>query len=374
MVTIRTLVCGSICLISRVAASPSILGIRTSIRTRSGRRRELISTASRPSSASPTTSKASSRANIPRKPWRTRPWSSAMTIRTGWDLLPGCISLPMIDIPFRVGLLLQRHLRHHQRSVSRFAVDLEVAGEQGYPLAHAGEADLLPRIGPVRHAVRREPAPPVPDLEADLLVAALERDVRPIRSRVLAYVGQRFLGDPEERRLHDVRQPSSSQGLLVAHPKTLVAKPLHLQPERGRQPEVVEHRGAQIGDHVAGLLDGLPDQLQGLIEILLATGRVGGVIRREVLQVLGGGGSNLGEPVVDVVGHPAALLLLGRHELAHEVLQLVPVLGEFLVEPGVLQRARGLVGQAGEGLHGPALRQTMAAVDLEYADDPVAYP
>src|SRR5215218_7182992 len=119
-----------------------------------------------------------------------------MTIRTGLDLLPGCISPPVIDIPSLVGLLLQRYLRHHQRSGSWFAVDFEATSEKGDPLAHAGEADLLARVGPVRRVVRHEPPPPVPDLEADPVAAALERDVCPIRSRVLAYVRQRFLGEP----------------------------------------------------------------------------------------------------------------------------------------------------------------------------------
>src|SRR5215207_791831 len=272
MVTIRMLASGCPCLIIRVAASPSILGIRTSIKTRSGCKREHISTASRPSSASPTTSKPSSRANMPRKPCRTRPWSSAMTIRTGVVRRRGCFSPFVITRSFRVGLLSQRNLHYHHRADSWFALDLEVTLEHGDPLAHAGEADLLTWVGSVRSVVRHEPQPPVADLEANLLRPALKRDVRPVRSRVPAYVRERLLSNSKERRLYNFWQAFFSQRFLVACPKTLTGKPLHLQAERSPQPEVVKHRGSQVGDHVAGFLDRVLWHLQRFIELIFAAG------------------------------------------------------------------------------------------------------
>src|SRR5215208_506718 len=227
MVTIRMLASGCPCLIIRVAASPSILGIRTSIRTRSGCKREHISTASRPSSAAPTTSKPSSRANMTRKPCRTRPWSSAMTIRTGVVLRRGCFSPFVITRSFRVGLMWQRNLRYHHRADSWFAVDLEVTLEHGDPLAHAGEADLLTWVSPVRSVVRHETLPPVADLEANLVSAALKRDVRPVRSRVPTYVRYRLLSNAKERRLYRFWQAFFFQRFNVTCPKTHTGKNLN---------------------------------------------------------------------------------------------------------------------------------------------------
>src|SRR5919112_2831562 len=197
MVTIRTLVWGRLCLISRVAASPSIPGMRTSIKTRSGCKREHTSTASLPSSASPTTSRPSSRASMPLKPWRTRPWSSAITIRAGASRPSGWISLPLIAAPSRIALPRQRDLRHHHSAGPGFARDLKAAPEQRDPLLHAGEADPLARVGLLPCPLRGEPAPPVADLEAEGLAVAPERDVHPLRLRVLAHVRQRLLGDPK---------------------------------------------------------------------------------------------------------------------------------------------------------------------------------
>src|SRR5215207_627110 len=153
-----------------------------------------------------------------------------------------------------------------------FALDLEVTLEHGDPLAHAGEADLLTWVGPVRSVVRHEPQPPVADLEANLLRPALKRDVRPVRSRVPTYVRERLLSNSKERRLYNFWQAFFFQRFLVACPKTLTGKPLHLQAERSPQPEVVKHRGSQVGDHVAGFLDRVLWHLQRFIELIFAAG------------------------------------------------------------------------------------------------------
>src|SRR5919112_328899 len=259
MVTTKTIVLGWLCLISRVAESPSIPGMRTSIRMRSGRKREHASTASRPSSASPTTSRPSSRASMPLKPWRTRPWSSAITMRAGPDRPSVRFSLPLIAAPSHIALTRQRDLRHHRRACPGFARDLKAAPEQRDPLLHAGEADPLSRLGLSLPAVGGEPAPPVADLEAKRLAASPERDAHLLRLRVLAHVRQGLLGDPEEGCLHHFWQALSSQVFLEGRPKPLLGEPLHLQAERSRQPEVVEHRGTQVGDHSACLSDGVPE-------------------------------------------------------------------------------------------------------------------
>ncbi|MDQ0771710.1 hypothetical protein QF026_000176 [Streptomyces aurantiacus] len=64
---------------SLMAVTPSVLGIRRSMRITSGRRRSPAETASAPSAASPTTSKRGSAPNMPRSPSRTTGWSSTIS-------------------------------------------------------------------------------------------------------------------------------------------------------------------------------------------------------------------------------------------------------------------------------------------------------
>ena len=70
-VSTRTPVFGDSAFIARVAEMPSISGIETSIRTRSGFRERWSSTASRPFPASATTSRSGSRASTTRMPARS---------------------------------------------------------------------------------------------------------------------------------------------------------------------------------------------------------------------------------------------------------------------------------------------------------------
>lgn len=63
-----------------VASIPSISGIRTSMRTTSGPVRRPTSIASRPSAASPTTTRSPASSSITRNPERTTGWSSTSTI------------------------------------------------------------------------------------------------------------------------------------------------------------------------------------------------------------------------------------------------------------------------------------------------------
>ena len=67
-------------MIRRVAAIPSVPGIRTSMSTTSGPSAATWATAWSPSAASPTTCRSGSISRIIRKPARTSAWSS--TIRT----------------------------------------------------------------------------------------------------------------------------------------------------------------------------------------------------------------------------------------------------------------------------------------------------
>ena len=73
----------------RVASTPSIRGIRMSIRMTSGLWRRASSTASTPSAASATTRRSGWASRIIRKPARISAWSSAMSSRSvGASLTP----------------------------------------------------------------------------------------------------------------------------------------------------------------------------------------------------------------------------------------------------------------------------------------------
>ena len=80
-ITTRTPARAGSAAIARVASMPSITGMRTSIRTMSGRARRASSTAARPSPASPASSRSSSPSSRTRNPARNSAWSSATTTR-----------------------------------------------------------------------------------------------------------------------------------------------------------------------------------------------------------------------------------------------------------------------------------------------------
>ena len=151
----------------------------------------------------------------------------------------------------------KRHLRHHLGASSWFAMELEAAPEQGNSLPHAGETDPLSRPFPVRYFVGAKATAPVPDLEANGPIQALERELNPGRGGMFANVGESFLRDPIERRFNGGRQSLASQRLLVVDPTILASDPLDLLADGGCQAEVVEHRGPEVGYNVAGIPDGL---------------------------------------------------------------------------------------------------------------------
>ena len=84
-----------------------------------------------------------------------------------------------------------------------------------------------------------------------------------------------------------------------------------MQPDSGGQPEVVEHRGAHVGDDLPGLANRVSDKLQGFLELFPSSRGLGRVVAREDLQVLVGRGRRLGQAVVDVVGDATPFFFLG---------------------------------------------------------------
>jgi hypothetical protein len=86
-----------------------------------------------------------------------------------------------------------------------------------------------------------------------------------------------------------------------------VVERLDLKTDGGGQAEVVEHRGTKVVDHLPRLSDHIPDELERLIELLLAAGRTGRIVAGEDLEVLMGGSRGLCQAIMDVVGDDALL-------------------------------------------------------------------
>src|SRR5215217_4157389 len=166
MVTITTPTCGISSLMRRVASRPSITGILTSMRIRSGSSSRQTERASLPSLASATTRMSSSEESTVLKPSLTRAWSSAIRTRAGSvrvSLLP--ISLPSLTVG-EYG----RYLRHHFGAFAWLAADFQVAAEQGHPLAHAGEPQAFAGPASIGGLLRVEARSPVAYLELDTVV------------------------------------------------------------------------------------------------------------------------------------------------------------------------------------------------------------
>src|SRR5712692_8616492 len=327
----RMAVSGRSSLMARVAASPSRSGMRMSISTRSGRSWRDSATASWPVAASPTTSRSGSGASMVRSPSRASSWSSAITTRARRD---GCAvaraprggwSLGSIDAP-RQAARGQRHLSDHPRAGARLAVHDTSPTQQPNALLHADQAQVLARSGGVLRAGRADAPTPVTDLQAHDILVLLERDSDASRPGVLPYVVQRLLRDPEQGSLGRRRQAPVAQSLVVRGLPALPAQGLHLEPNRRCEPEVVQGRRPQTGDHPARLAHRTLHQLHGAPERLAFARRVGSVVVGVGLEVLVRARRHLGQPIVDLVGDPAAFLLLRDLKPTDEVLEpLLPL-------------------------------------------------
>src|SRR5258706_6087364 len=138
MVSITMRVLGRREVISRVAATPSMNGIVTSIKTTSGRSAIASRTASSPLAASAMTSKRSSSSKARRSPWRSIVWSSANNSRI-----------------FMVVLSARRHYGSDGGAPTWLRADLETGTDAGGPLTHAEQSEGIGAggVGCETHAV-----------------------------------------------------------------------------------------------------------------------------------------------------------------------------------------------------------------------------
>src|SRR5215203_938510 len=374
MVSIITLISGYLCLICFVAVRPSITGIRTSMRIRSSLKREHSESACRPLAASPTISMSGSSKSMFWRLSLVSSWSSTTAKRVSPPTYSGEISVPTSLFPplnnwptsFMSGVRSpqlqgtrpicavasscrsrKRYDRRNEGTGLRVALNLELATKHADPLPHSRKTDPLTRTAPQRFECGRvEPTPEIPDLQIDFCVPPPQLYLQPLRPRVLAYVGQRLLRDAEERDLHRSWQALISKMFLAVDPVTFFIQAFDLQGDGGCESEVVECRWPQVRDDPARIRDCRPYLPEYPIQLSPALLRLWDVAPGEGLQILMCGNRNLGQTVVNFVGHPASLLFLGSQQPRYQVLQRTLPVAQLLVEPGVLESARNLAGQA----------------------------
>src|SRR5450759_990182 len=250
-VSMMTLTAGSCSRMRRVASTPSITGISTSITTRSGTSACAFSTASRPFSASPTTTMSSRSATSEAIAPRKRGWSSTSRMRIG--SFSGIFHL-------YVGWPWMRSLRdtcNDTRSAPRGGVDGKATVQEDHPFTHGEEPEPV-AVG--QRGARVEAVPVVLDDEGRRRGGLGDADDRRRRTRVLADVRQRLLDDPDHLHLATRRQGqllfevALQRGLDAALPGVLgqVGVKDVQKPTRGRG----RRRQAQDGlsDVAVGLL------------------------------------------------------------------------------------------------------------------------
>lgn len=161
----------------------------------------------------------------------------------------------MRDCLLRV-VLRQRDFDHDEGANAAVAVDAEVTAEQRHALVHTRKPYPLAGTIRVDERGRIESLAPVSYPKTHPPPQALEHYPYTIRARVPAGVGQGLLRDAEERRLDcDGKQPVVAHVRFEFDAETLRSQLLYLQAYRSLEPEVVERRRPEMGDHPPCLPD-----------------------------------------------------------------------------------------------------------------------
>ncbi len=287
-----------------VSSRPPSPGIARSATSTSGVRRSTISSAVRPSPASPTTWRSDSARRRARTPWRTISWSSARTMRTG---------------SIRSTVLPGESPEGRPRAWSRVPAPTRPAG--GPPPAEPAPACRRGPRAPGRCRRGLEAAATILDPQLEALGPSLEAHLDLRDPRVTGHVRQGLLHDAEGRCLHG--RGETTLGLaaakLHAHPGLGLVS-LEVPEERGQEPEVVERRWPEVHGETAHPVEELPqDRLhfrRGLI--------------RPPLQAKPQAGEDLPHLVVQLAGERASLGLLHLHEPPGEALEALVTLAQLL--------------------------------------------
>src|SRR5690606_31532518 len=321
--TTRTAASSGSALIRRVAASPSVPGMRMSMRTTSARRSRASSTASAPSDASPTTSMSGSESTRTRKALRSRAWSSASRTRM-------VIRSPPVRgsraVGGRGGAGLDGQDRMDAEAAAVAGTGGEGAAQGGDPFPHAEQA--VPAAGSRRGALV---GAVVEHGDLDVRPDADDADLRPGPGPgVFLHVGEGLLDDPVGGRVD-----GGGQGGVPD-----VAGHLHVQPgaaEGAREFVQAVQAGRGLGRCLG--VPGLAEQADGGAQ-LVQGGAAG-------LADVGEGLLGLVGPLVHGVGG-AAGLDVGRGDVAGaDVVQGAGDAQAYLGDPAAGLLLAGAVGTLG---------------------------
>src|SRR5712691_11852973 len=236
MVMRMTSVAGHSCLMLRHVASPSISGMRTSIRARSGCKRRQSASASRPFFASPITSTPRRPASIVRRPALASSWSSAITNRAGPGLRWGSELLLMIQASLT--RVQNRHLGYQQGAGAELAGNQEMSAEQFQSLLHSAHPHTFTRAEFAEQSARLEAGAPVLHLQANARLPALQREPYPHGTCMLIHVGERLLHNPEKRGFNCRWQALLPECFVIHNRPAFSTIRLYLQAQSRCQPEV----------------------------------------------------------------------------------------------------------------------------------------
>src|SRR2546423_8926571 len=246
-----TLMAGNSCLMAAVAANPSMPGMRTSIRMRSGPTRRHSARASPASTASATTARSCWWASIARSPSRASAWSSTIMMRAGTVCWRDSFS-PLMRTSV---LCRQRHPDQHAGACARVALHRALPPQPGHALLHAGQTH--PLAGPATGHDRLWHEAPTPVLhgQAHDLPGTLQPDPGLPAMRMFTHVRQRLLGHAKERGLHGQREALGAERLIIADLPALATQLVHLHRDRRAEPKIIEDCGPEIRHDVPCLLD-----------------------------------------------------------------------------------------------------------------------
>src|ERR1035437_6397790 len=286
----------------RVASTPFITGISTSITTRSGTSSRAFSTAARPFSASPTTVMSScpsiSDAMAPRKSG----WSSTSRMRIGSC---DCILHLTGHWP---GMRSLGDDRDNTRSAPRCGVDGKATVQQVYPFTHGVETEPVPvdqRLG------RVEAMAVVLDDESRRRVGLGDGDDRRRSARMLTYVGQGLLDDPDHLDLATRRQGQRVIEVTVQRgcDLALLAVFGQIGAKVVQQPPLGPVRTPKAEDRLPDIPVGLLADIRQLSQLSRDLGAVPDLFARiERSQPQMGYPENLGQAVVHLAGDTPPLV------------------------------------------------------------------
>src|SRR5579885_2649967 len=213
---------GSRLRICAAASIPFSIGIAMSMTTMSGLNSAARRTASRPSAASPMTDTSSDFSSRARSPWRTIPWSSAMSTRKlilllqNWNLNAKASSGPWLGPYFKNSV------------------------QFSHPLFHAPQAEA--RLGPPAVKARAV----IFDDRNHVVLGAVNRDANGAGVGVAACVSKRFLYDPVDARADLVgKRIHISEDRKLNRHVVSVSKLFGLPSQRRGQSQIVKHRRPQ---------------------------------------------------------------------------------------------------------------------------------